>query len=150
MIPDTAKATVRQIAYARRVFGAEGISKKQIAIDVGYSPGTKIENIESEQGFKNAIAVLAEDSHNLILSVMAEMKARGMEDFSNKELTSALTAITNAWEKFGKANSRYDNPNPANSGKNRLRTVILQNINNTNIPPIDEEKIIDVEEEMGF
>lgn len=120
---------MRQMAYAKRIFGAKGRNKKQIALDVGYAPqvaASAKSHIEDKQGFKNAMALLAFESNNLALSAMAEFKARGFEDFSNKDLVGALNAIGQAWSKF--------NANPVekqlNPGANRLRTVILQQIEN--------------------
>ena len=31
------RSTMKQLAYARKLFGAEGVNRKQIALDVGYS-----------------------------------------------------------------------------------------------------------------
>lgn len=125
----------KQVAYARRVFGGQGVSKKQIALDVGYSPNVAnsiSSHIENKPGFNNAMAKLAVDSNNLALSAMHEFKARGFEDFSNKDLVGALNAIGNAWSKFN-AVPKDQNGTPST---NRLRTVILQQIENqTNVAP---------------
>ncbi len=121
---------MKQLAYARRVWGAEGSDKKSIALDVGYSPSianSVVSKIESRKGFQNAIAQLAADSNNMALTVMSEFKARGLKDFSNKDLVSALNAIAGAWDKFNKGFNESLTP-PEDSGKNRLRTVVLQNI----------------------
>ncbi|MES2409558.1 MAG: hypothetical protein V4509_04665 [Patescibacteria group bacterium] len=124
-------SSMKQLAYARRVWGAEGSDKKSIALDVGYSPAVAnsvVSKIESRKGFNNAIAQLAADSNNMALTVMSEFKARGLEDFSNKDLVSALNAIAGAWDKFNKGFKESIEPKEDN-GKNRLRTVVLQNIN---------------------
>ncbi len=121
---------MKQLAYARRVWGAEGSDKKSIALDVGYSPAVAnsvVSKIESRPGFNNAIAKLAADSNNMALTVMSEFKARGLKDFSNKDLVSALNAIAGAWDKFNKGFKESLEPKEDN-GKNRLRTVVLQNI----------------------
>ncbi len=121
---------MKQLAYARRVWGAEGSDKKSIALDVGYSPAVAssvVSKIESRKGFQNAIAQLAADSNNMALTVMSEFKARGLKDFSNKDLVSALNAIAGAWDKFNKGFQQSLTP-PEDNGKNRLRTVVLQNI----------------------
>lgn len=127
---------MRQIAYARRIFGAEGNTKKEIALDVGYSPyvaNSIVSHIESKPGFNNAMAALAIDSNNLALSAMHEFKARGFEDFTNKELVGALNAIGNAWSKFN-APLKDNIPN-LNPKGNKLRTVILQQVENQVINP---------------
>lgn len=132
-------STLRQVAYARRVFSADGPSKRQIALDVGYGPNvansvtTKIENL---RGFNNAMAKLAQDSNLVALAVLHEFKARGVSEFSNKELVNSLNAISTAWARFNKSNfmemeSGYDKS--IRSAGSKLRTVILQNIAEQNI-----------------
>lgn len=130
---------MKQMAYARRIFGGQGKCKKQIALDVGYSPNVAnsiSSHIENQPGFNNAMAQLAVDSNNLALAAMHEFKARGFEDFSNKDLVGALNAIGNAWSKFNTVTKK--DPNAPQSG-NRLRTVILQQIENQTIqaPPVE-------------
>lgn len=123
-------SSMKQLAYARRVWGAKGTDKKSIALDVGYSPSVAssvVSKIESRKGFHNAIAKLAADSNNLALAAMHEFKARGFDDFSNKDLVAALNAIAGAWDKFNKGFKESLTP-PEDNGKNRLKTVILQNI----------------------
>ena len=123
---------MKQIAYARRVFGGQGKCKKQIALDVGYSPNVAnsiSSHIENQPGFHNAMAVLARDSNNLALEAMSEFKARGFKDFSNKDLVGALNAIGSAWSRF---NTPAKDPN-APASTNRLRTVILQQIENQTV-----------------
>ena len=145
-------ATVRQVAYARRVWSGKGTSKKQIALDVGYSPAvanSAISKIESRPGFNNAMARLATDSGNIALAAMHELKSRGFKDFSNSELISSLNAISGAWDRFNKGLTKA--LEPEDNGKNRLRTVVLQRINSqTNNQVIEKPKedatIIDVEE----
>ena len=132
----------KQVAYARRVFGGQGKCKKQIALDVGYTPNVAnsiSSHIENKPGFHNAMAVLARDSNNVALEVMSEFKARGFKDFSNKDLVGALNAIGSAW-------SRFNAPPPAPKGdgqsNNRLRTVILNQIENATI--LESSKVTDV------
>ena len=136
---------MRQMAYARKVFGGQGKCKKQIALDVGYSPNVAnsvSSHIENQPGFHNAMAFLARDSNNLALAAMEEFKARGFKDFSNKDLVGALNAIGSAW-------SRFNAPPPAARGdgqqNNRLRTVILNQIEQQTI--IETNKVIDVKPE---
>ncbi len=143
-------STLRQIAYARRSWGAKQQTKKQIALDVGYSPNVAnsvMSKIESKPGFNNAMARLAAESNHLALSVLHEFKARGLEDFSNKDLVSALNAIAGAWDRFNKG--LIESNKPVDDGKNRLRTVILQSIakqvnasspDSTTISPAQEAK----------
>ncbi len=143
-------SSMRQVAYARRAWGAERDTKKLIALDVGYSPSVAnsvVSKIESHPGFNNAMARLAADSGNVALTVMHELKSRGFEDFSNKDLVSALNAIAGAWDRFNKGLIESKKPLEDN-GKNRLRTVILQNIsgNVTNTAPVATEPPEDLED----
>jgi hypothetical protein len=134
-------ASMKQMAYARRVFGGQGKCKKQIALDVGYSPNVAnsiSSHIENKPGFNSAMAALAVDSNNLALAAMHEFKARGFKDFSNKDLVGALNAIGSAWSRF---NAPAQNPNGAPS-TNRLRTVILNQIENQTI--MESNKVVDV------
>ena len=145
-------STPKQMAYARRLFGGEGTSKKQIALDVGYSPyvsNSVSSHIENKPGFNNAMAALAIDSNNLALAAMHEFKARGFEGFSNKDLVAALNSIGNAWSKFNAvpgAGRERDN-----QSTNKLRTVILQQVENQTINPAKEEpKVINVDPSPEF
>ncbi|MGI9142564.1 MAG: hypothetical protein ACR2IJ_05190 [Fluviibacter sp.] len=146
--------TLKQYAYARRVWGAKGADKKNIALDVGYSMATanKVkEKIESSPGFNNAIAKLAAESNNMAVAVLSEFKARGLKDFSNKDLVGALNAIGGAWAKFNAIDIETAKSKKNPEG-NRLRAVIMnrienQTINNpTPIPAVVEEvKEIDLD-----
>ena len=128
------------MAYARRVFGGQGKCKKDIALDVGYSPTSANSiksHIEDKPGFNNAMALLAYDSNNLALAAMHEFKARGFKDFSNKDLVGALNAIGGAWSRFNSALNPKKDESP---NTNKLRTVILQQIENQTVhtkPVID-------------
>ncbi len=122
-------SSLKQTAYARRIWGAQGTDKKTIALDVGYAPSVAnsiMSKIESKPGYNNAIAVLARDSGNLAVAVMAELKSRGFDDFSNKDLIGAMNAISGAWNTFNKG--LIQSEKPTDDSKNKLRTVILQNI----------------------
>ncbi len=95
-------STPKQYAYAVRRLNGAGSSKKEIAKLSGYST-TMAENakhkIEDTDGYKNAVAVLAHKSNNLLLAVMNEFEVRGLSDFSNKDLVSAMNAIAAAWDR---------------------------------------------------
>ena len=122
-------SSIKQMAYAKRLLGAQGMSKKEIALDCGYSPAVSnsiSSHIENKPGFNNAMAALAVESNNLALAAMSEFKARGFHDFSNKDLIGALNAIGNAWARF---NQKVKEPNDSPNG-NKLRTVILQQVQN--------------------
>ncbi len=135
-------SSMMQTAYARRAWGAKQETKKLIALDVGYSPSVSnsvVSKIESRKGFNNAMAKLAAESNNLALTIMHEFKSRGVKDFSNKDLVSALNAIAGAWDRFNKG--LIEAEKPVDNGKNRLRTVILQNISGpvTNVEQVEPE-----------
>ena len=142
-IPKTG-SSLRQVAYARRAWGANQETKKLIALDVGYSPSVAnsvVSKIESRPGFNNAMAKLAAESNNLALTIMHEFKSRGVKSFSNKDLVSSLNAIAGAWDRFNKG--LIESNKPVDNGKNRLRTVILQNING-NVTNTSEEQVPDL------
>jgi len=144
-------STMKQMAYARKLFGGQGTSKKQIALDSGYSSAVAnsvASHIESKPGFNNAMSQLALDSNNIALSVMHEFKSRGFEDFSNKDLTAALNAIGNAWAKF---NTQPDKAKDSDAqGKNKLRNVVLQNIENQTFIQGDGDAPQDVEKKKNM
>ena len=137
-------STPMQTAYALRTWGAKGKDKQQIALDVGYSrhvAATPKSKIEGTRGYNNAIAKLAANSNNLALTVMSELKARGFTDFSNKDLVGALNAISGAWKNFNQPLMEKGDTNGDGSA-NKLRTVILQRIENQTIqaenPKVEE------------
>ena len=150
-------STPRQAAYAKMVWSGNVRSKKQAALDVGFTQNVAnsvVSKIESKPGFNNAIAKLAADSNCLALSIMAEFKSRGVKHFSDKDLISSLNAIAQAWDRFNKGLIEQIKP-PEDNGKNRLKTVILQRINNqtvNNAPPqpdpVDAE-FEEVEEDLS-
>lgn len=138
-IPKTGSSP-KQKAYALRSWGAQGQDKKNIALDVGYAPSVAnsvISKIESKRGYNNAIAKLAAESNNMALAVLFEFKARGLKDFENKDLIGALNAIGNAWSKFNVVAKEGGGDN----GKNKLRTIIMQQVENQTFMPT--EKVID-------
>ena len=146
---------MKQKAYARRIWGAKGSNKAQIALDVGYSrfsAASPKSKIEDKKGYQNEVIKLAKESNNLALSAMAEFKARGFTDFTNRDLVGALNAIGSAWKAFNTGNQPKEENQ--DNGKNKLRTVILQRIENqtvnTNeVPAIATPQAVEeVEEEV--
>ena len=135
-------SSFKQQAYARRLFGGQGQSKTEMALNSGYSPHVArsvVSHIENSPGFHNAMAQLAYESNNLAMAAMHEFEARGFSDFSNKEMVSALTAIANAWSKFTspvKDAAKKDSTN-------KLRTVILKQleVQEAVLPKKKEDKI---------
>lgn len=123
--------------------------KKDIALSVGYSPSIAhnvSRQIEETEGFQNAMIKLATDSNNLVMAVLAEYKARGLEDFSNKDLNGALNAIASAWDRINKQRAPDSNSDPE---KNPLRKVFMQKVENQTInnitqTPVPAEEPIDV------
>lgn len=109
----------------RRLNG-QGDTKKEMALMSGYSqtiaknPASKIEKSE---GYHNAVKELAAKSNNLLLGVMAEFEARGLKNFSNKDLNSALNAISGAWDRIEKTRA----PNKLKTPEgNPLRAVFTE------------------------
>lgn len=139
-------STVKQVAYARKMFNAQGRNKKEIALSVGYSPAlaNNANRIEKSEGFLNAMQNLAKESNNLVMAAMLEYKARGFKNFSNKDLNGALNAIAAAWERIGK--QRAPNGEKDNE-KNPLRKVIMQKVENQtiNVTPAQKDEPKEVE-----
>lgn len=139
-------STPQQYAYATRLLGGQGTTKKEIALMVGYPPSiannasTKIEKTE---GFQNAVLKLATESNNMVLAIMAEYKARGFTKFSNKDLNAALNATSQAWDRFNKQRAPDQNRTPEG---NPLRKVIMQKIENQTINNISTPKEAEVVE----
>ena len=135
------------------------MNKKQLALDVGYAPsvaniaGIKI---EKSRGFANAMANLAAESNDLALTIMHEFKARGVESFTNKDLIGSLNAIGNAWGRFNNALMKEKDMTGPNTklGQNKLRTVILNQIENQTIMPsgtvLHDVETLPTEEDLDF
>lgn len=133
-------STIKQLAYARKLLGGDGMSKRDIAMSVGYSPtsaNSVCDHIENKPGFHNAMIKLAKESNNLALAAMEEFKARGFTDFTNNELISALNAIGGAWAKF---NAQY-REKEVDPSKNRLRTLVLQQIENQTLSNVSFDTV---------
>jgi hypothetical protein len=121
-------STIKQYAYATRRLNGDGKSKKEIALKSGYSL-TMAENakhkIEDTEGYKNAIIQLANDSNNLLMAVMAEFQARGLSEFSNKDLNGALNAISAAWDRIEKSRAPDRLKTPEG---NPLRALMMKRV----------------------
>lgn len=130
-------STKKQMEYAKKRIFSTGQNKRDIALEVGYSKevaATTKSKIESTDGFKNAVGKLALKSNNIALNILEEFERRGVKDFSNKDLISGLDAIGRAWERFTAPPRHHkDNGMDYDNGKNPLRTVILQTVNNQTI-----------------
>jgi len=127
-------SSVQQMAYAKRILGAKGQTKKDIALDVGYSTNvakSAASHIEKTAGFNNAMAKLAVDSNNLALAAMHEFKSRGFKEFSDKNLIGALNAIGSAWNKFNALPKEKETSQVGN----KLRTIVLQQVENQTVMP---------------
>jgi len=140
-------STVKQFAYAQKLFNGDGRSKKEIARSVGFSPSVSnnVHNkIEKTEGFQNAMIVMATRSNNLVLAAMAEYEARGFTEFSNKDLNGALNAIATAWERINKQRGEGENKDPE---KNPLRKVFMQKVENQtiNMNPVNTPSAVTVE-----
>jgi len=122
--------------YARRLYAGDGKDRQQIALSVGYAPAVARDvkaKIESTQGFNLAMARLANESNDIALEVIHEFKARGFENFSNKDLVGALNAIGGAWSRFnGGIIAAYKDQDKKDAG-NRLRQVVINQIENQTV-----------------
>jgi len=121
-------STIKQVAYATRMMNGQAGSKKEAALLSGFSmsvaENAKVK-IEDTEGYQNAIIGLATESGNLLQAVMAEFKARGINNFSNADLIKAMNAIAGAWEKI--ENRRAPNKLKTPEG-NPLRGVLMQRV----------------------
>lgn len=125
-------STPKQYAYAVKRLNGQGKSKKLIALSVGFSPSVANNahnKIEKTEGYHNAVIQLAAESNNMVLAVLSEYKARGFKKFSNKDLNSAMNAISQAWQKFNQVRA----PNGTGRDDNPLKKVFMQRIENQNI-----------------
>jgi hypothetical protein len=124
-------STIKQFAYATRMMNGQAGSKKEAALLSGFSISVA-ENaknkIESTDGFKNAVGVLAYRSNNLLVAVMNEFEVRGLSEFSNKDLVGAMNAITSAWAKIDE--KRAPNALKTDEG-NPLRGVFRRRVETT-------------------
>lgn len=139
-------SSIRQANYAKRLWSGDGMDRAQIAREVGYSEAvarSPRQKIETKLGFHNEMVRLAKDSNELALSAIEEFKARGLKGFSNKDLVSALNAISNAWAKF----NRVEKENKKPEKFNRLRTVVMQQVENQTV--FEGEKIPRVIKKKG-
>ena len=119
-------STTKQYAYAVRRLGGQGDTKKEMAKLSGYSNKMALNakhKIEETEGYKNAVIELAAKSNNLLLGVMSEFEARGLKDFSNKDLNAALNAISRAWDRIEK--TRAPNKMKTPEG-NPLRAIFTE------------------------
>lgn len=127
--------TIKQYAYATRVLTGGAKSKKEAALLSGYSM-TMAENakakIENTEGYQNAIGVLAAESNNLLLGIMAEFKTRGLKKFSNADLVKALNAMTGAWDKIEERRSPSKMKTPEG---NPLRGVLMRRVEEVSVIP---------------
>ena len=119
-------STVKQMAYATRMLGGQAVSKKEAALLSGFSMSVA-ENakykIEDTEGYKNALLMLHTRSNNLLNQLLVEFELRGFNEFSNKDLISAVNAISTAWEKIGKTRAAPAMKDPE---KNPLRAIFTQ------------------------
>lgn len=121
-------STPKQWAYARNKVGAVANTKEELARLAGYSPyvarsvGSKI---EKTQGYKNALTELSMQSNSILLRVLGEFERRDLEEFSNKDIISAVNAITSAWAKIDTQTQERLNKNK-NPEKNPLRSLFMK------------------------
>jgi predicted transcriptional regulator with HTH domain len=121
----------KQMAYARKVFSGDIRPKTEIAVECGYSPNVSRSvrtHIENTNGFKNAMSVLATEASNIAIGVMEEIDKRGYKDLTNKELLSTINVMSSAWSRFILPEDEDSTP-----ATNKLRTVILQQVENQTI-----------------
>ncbi len=139
-------STPKQYAYAQLKMTGGGRSKKEIGKLAGFSNSVAANakyKIENTEGFHNAMLELATKSNNILLSILSEYQARGLKDFSNKDLNGAVNAIGAAWDRIENRRNPAKSKDPE---QNPLRRAILQkvenqtiNVNPANPTPIEAE-----------
>jgi hypothetical protein len=120
-----------------------------MALLSGFSPSVA-ENVkhkvENTEGYKNAVIELATKSNNLLLAAMAEYEARGLKNFSNKDLNAALNAISAAWDRVEKTRA----PNKLKTPEgNPLRAIFTERVTTrtATLEPIEEPATAEESEE---
>lgn len=132
-------STPRQWAYARNKLAGAASTKRELAKISGYGNGVAhntSNKIEKSKGYKNAITELSLQSNSLLLKVMGEFDRRDLEEFSNKDLVTALNSISSAWSKIDTQRQMNKNKNPEN---NPLRSIFMKRSGDT-------PKVIEAEE----
>ena len=125
--------TLQQQKYALDNF-AGGKTKQEIALNCGYAPSVARNaknKIESTKGYKNAILDILEKSDHVVLNLLATFERRGFDEFSNKDLVNALSSLSAGWSKFSEV-GRPKQEDPMD-GHNKLRTIVMQRIENQTI-----------------
>lgn len=93
--------TIRQKKYARGLM-EESKSKRQIALDAGYSPSSARvpKLIENKQGFKLAVAQLAGEVGDVTGKLMAELQVRDLSQMDNTTLIRFLDVSSKTYERL--------------------------------------------------
>lgn len=132
-------STIKQVAYATRMMNGDAGSKKEAALLSGFSM-SMAENakykIEETEGYKNAMIMLHQRSNNLLNAVMYEFEARGINKFSNKDLISALNAISSAWDRIDTKRSPAKMKTPEG---NPLRAVFTRRVETATFEQVPAE-----------
>lgn len=137
-------STIKQVAYATRMLNGQAGSKKEAALLSGFSMSVA-ENakykIEDTEGYKNAMIHLAQKSNNLLMQVMYEFEVRGLTEFSNKDLISALNAISSAWDRIDTKRAPQKMKTPEGNPLRRVFTERVETRTRTAvIEPVPENK----------
>ncbi len=95
------RPSTRQLKYAYGLMNDDK-SKREIALDAGFSPSTARvpKSIENKLGFKLAVAQLAGEMENVTMKLMFELQARDMSKMSNQDLLYSLNVMSKTWERF--------------------------------------------------
>lgn len=123
--------TRKQYAYAKRVLGGEGQSKKEIALASGYAPSVAysvMNKIEKTEGFDNAMSALASESGNIMLKVFHEIKHKDISGYELERLLNAVTIMSQAWQVFTPKQGK-----DTDNGASKLRSIVLNRIENQTI-----------------
>lgn len=122
--------TPKQYAYAKNTLGGNGRSKKEIALVSGYSKSVAIsvsEHIEKTEGFDNAMSALASESGNIMLAIFHRIKHhKNLDDADLPSLLKIVEVMGQAWERFIPKQKDNDTAN-------KLRSIVLNRIENQTV-----------------
>lgn len=121
--------TIKVRAYAKRLLGGQGKSKRQIALASGYSPSVANSvksHIENTGGFNEAMADLAQESGNMVMRIYYALQDKDLAKETVPVLLEAVRTMAGAWETFNKKPDKPLNESP-------LRALLAQKVKNQTI-----------------
>lgn len=121
--------TRKQYAYAQNNLGGKGKTKKEIALMSGYAPSVAhsvVGQIESTEGYANAMHALAGETGNFALKVYHSLNKKDLDKEDFKTLLNSITTLAEAFERF--TPKRQEQP-----AESPLRAILAQKVNKQTI-----------------